>query len=120
MDLTGRWRILEMDLWDRDALDLVGPAFIKFSRDGTGSFGFIAVQGWMDCRQAEIDGLPGVEFTWDGADEGDQVSGRGWATLQDDGSLHGHIYFHLGDDSGFRAARVETGRPRRPEHKSSR
>jgi hypothetical protein len=58
MDLAGRWRILEMDLWDRDAFDLVGPAFIEFSRDGTGSFGFIAVQGWMDCRQAEIDGLP--------------------------------------------------------------
>jgi hypothetical protein len=22
MDLVGRWRILEMDLWDRDAIDL--------------------------------------------------------------------------------------------------
>jgi hypothetical protein len=27
--------------------------------------------------------------------------------LEGDGSLHGHIYFHLGDDSGFRAVRAE-------------
>jgi len=32
--------------------------------------------------------------------------GRGWAVLADDGSLRGHLYFHLGDDSGFRAVRV--------------
>jgi hypothetical protein len=33
--------------------------------------------------------------------------GRGWAVLADDGSLQGHLYFHLGDDSGFRAVRGE-------------
>jgi hypothetical protein len=25
-----------------------------------------------------------------------------------DGELHGHLYFHLGDDSGFRAVRLAT------------
>jgi len=25
MPLTGRWRIVEMDMWDRDAIDLVEP-----------------------------------------------------------------------------------------------
>jgi hypothetical protein len=102
--LTGRWRILEMDLWDREALDLVAPAFMEFRPDRTGSFGFIAVTGWMDCRCAG-NGRSGIEFSWEGTDEGDQVSGRGWAALQDDGSLHGRIYFHLGDESGFRAER---------------
>ena len=29
------------------------------------------------------------------------------AALEEDGSLRGHIYFHLGDDSGFRAVRAE-------------
>jgi hypothetical protein len=38
-------------------------------------------------------------------DEGDDVSGRGWAVLNSDGTLEGHIYFHLGDDSAFRAER---------------
>jgi hypothetical protein len=42
--LVGRWRIQKMDVWDRDALDLVGPAFIEFRADQTGNFGFIAVE----------------------------------------------------------------------------
>jgi hypothetical protein len=25
----GRWRVAEMDLWDRAALDLVAPAFLE-------------------------------------------------------------------------------------------
>ena len=104
-DLTGRWRILEMDLWDREALDLVAPAFIEFSTDHSGELGFIVVTGWIDWRSAGS-GRSGVEFSWEGTDEGDQVSGRGWGALQTDGLLHGHLYFHLGDDSGFRAQRT--------------
>ena len=76
-ELIGRWRIEEMDLWDRDALDLVAPAFIEFRSDDTGQFGFIAVRGWMDCREAAIDDRPGLEFSWDGNDECDPASGRG-------------------------------------------
>lgn len=108
MDLVGRWRILEMDLWDRDAIELLGPGFFEFRRNGTGRFRFIAVEGWMDCRPLRTASSPSVEFTWEGSDDGDHASGRGIATLQDDGSLRGHIYFHLGDDSGFRAEREGT------------
>lgn len=107
MTLTGRWRIVQMDLWDLEAIDLVGPGFFEFGGEDAGHFGFIAVQAGMDCRHSERDGRPCVEFTWDGWDEGDQVSGRGWATLEDDGSLRGHLYFHMGDDSGFRAVRTD-------------
>lgn len=71
--IQGRWRIVEMELWDRDALDLVAPAHLDFATDGTGQFGFIAVQGWIDWR---VDDSGRVEFSWDGVDEGDQVSGR--------------------------------------------
>src|SRR5665213_2858077 len=107
MNLVGRWRILEMDLLDREAIELVGPGYLEFSQDGTGRFGFIAVEGRADCRPLLTDNTQGVEFTWDGTDEGDHVSGRGTASLQEDGSLRGHIYFHMGDDSGFRAERVD-------------
>ena len=93
---------------DREAIELVGPGFIEFVHGGLGSFGFIAVEGWMDCRPIQTDRGPGVQFTWEGSDDGEPVSGRGTAILQDDGSLRGHIYFHLGDDSGFRAERVGT------------
>lgn len=101
--LTGRWRIVEMSGWDRDAIDLVEPGFIEFTRDATGQFGFIAVRGWLDCRPAERHGRSGVEFTWEGSDDGDQVSGRGWAVVVDDETLEGHLFFHMGDDSSFRA-----------------
>ena len=90
---------------DAEAVDLLGPAFIEFGRDGTGAFRFIAVEGWMDARHAQRDGRAAVEFSWDGNDEGDPVSGRGWAIAEEDGSLSGRIYFRRGDDSGFRALR---------------
>lgn len=104
-DFTGRWRIVSMELWDVDAIDLVEPGFIEFDPDRSGQFGFIVVRGWMDCRDTTRDGKSCVEFTWEGSDEGDQVSGRGWAVLADDGTLDGRIFFHRGDDSGFHAVR---------------
>jgi hypothetical protein len=111
---AGRWRIVEMDLWDHQALDLVAPATIEFGRDHIGSFRFVAVEAWMDCRRVLRDGRPAVEFSWEGSDDGDPASGRGWAAVEDGGSLVGHIWFHMGDDSGFRAVRVEGPRRVRP------
>jgi hypothetical protein len=92
-----------MGLWDRDALDLVGPAFIELNKDGSGRFRFIAVDGYLDWKNAEHTDGSRVEFTWEGSDEGDRASGRGWAERHVDGSLRGRIFFHAGDDSGFRA-----------------
>jgi hypothetical protein len=103
--IIDRWRITEMDNWDQEAVDLVRPGFIEFDDDRLGELGFIAVTGGLDCRDADRDGRPGVEFSWQGSDEGDDVCGRGWAALNPDGTLEGHIYFHLGDDSAFRAER---------------
>ena len=104
--LSGKWRITDMSLWDREAIDLLGPAFIEF-RGNEGQFRFLAVDGWMDCRHGRRNGQPSVDFTWDGNDEGDPVSGRGWVLLRQDGSLTGHIYFHRGDDSGLTAMPFE-------------
>lgn len=47
---------------------------------------------------------PAIEFSFEGNDEGDRTSGRGWAELTSD-TLRGHVYFHDGDDSSFRATR---------------
>jgi len=33
----------------------------------------------------------------------DPASCRGWTVLEEDGSLRGRIFFHLGGDSGFTA-----------------
>jgi hypothetical protein len=92
-----------MDKWDREAIELVGPAYIEFTPDGTGTFRFIAVQGYLDGKAFTRKGRPAIEFSWDGDDDGDRASGRGSAQVEPEGSLIGHIDIHLGDDSGFRA-----------------
>ena len=78
MGFVGWWRIVEMERWDADAIDLVAAAFIEFGADLQGRFGFVVVDGWMDCLAVEQSGRAGVEFSWEGVDEGDDVSGPGW------------------------------------------
>lgn len=31
---VGRWRIVEMEMWDQEAVELLGPGFIEFTDDG--------------------------------------------------------------------------------------
>ena len=68
----GRWRIVAMDLWDKDAIDPVEPGFITFNGE-EGEMRFIAVRAWLDVRYRSRDGVPIAEFSWEGIDEGDQV-----------------------------------------------
>lgn len=105
--LRGRWRIVEMDSWDREDVDLLEPGFIEFLRGRQGEFAFIAVHAWMDCRWVEYNGQPGVEFSWEGSDKGDTVSGRGWAAMVDEQTILGRIHFHGGKESGFPAKRYD-------------
>lgn len=100
----GEWRITDMELWDRDDLDLLGPAHLTLDGRGQGSMGFLAIQASVDYRPGARDGLPAVEFSFDGNDEGDRVSGRGWAILAEH-TLRGRVFFHEGDESAFSATR---------------
>lgn len=102
--VIGVWRIDEMELWDRDYLDLEVPAHITFARDRLGSFQFGAVQGGIDYRVASNRPALTVEFSWEGFNDADPSSGRGWAVLTDD-RLAGRFFFHNGDDSAFVATR---------------
>ncbi len=105
----GRWRITEMEIWDREALDLVEPASLSIEPDGTGSLNFIAVDASVDYRSRQVDGAPLLEFSWQGWTEGDQVCGRGWAVLEQS-ELRGRLFIHYGDDSAFVASHYD-GRP---------
>lgn len=105
--LAGRWRIVEMDSWGREDIDLIEPGFIEFPKGQQGEFGFIAVHGWMDCRWVGNKGRPGVEFSWEGNDEGDAVGGRGWAAMVDAQTIKGRIQFRGGEGSGFQAKRYD-------------
>jgi hypothetical protein len=37
-ELVGRWWITDADLWDRDYLDMAGPAYLRIGRDGWARF----------------------------------------------------------------------------------
>jgi hypothetical protein len=50
--LAGRWRIIEADLWERDFLDLCGPAMLTIRTDGGGEIAFGAVQAGLDIDYA--------------------------------------------------------------------
>ena len=85
--LIGRWRIVEADLWDRDYLDLDGPATITIGADNHGEIAFGAMQATLDLGYSPSM----VFFTWVGFDEMDEVSGDGHAELLDDGLHRDHI-----------------------------
>jgi hypothetical protein len=115
---TGMWRIVEMEVWDQEAFDLLGPAHFAFGKGSLGSLQFIAVQGQMDCRFGERDGRPCVTFSWSGFDDGDPASGRGSAVADGD-VMTGRIFIHCGDDSAFTARRdgVIDSKPRKRERR---
>ena len=71
--LTGKWRIIEADLWGRDCLAPVEPAHITFEGNGHREFAFVCVNGGLDCEYSRQITF----FTWQGFNEMDKVSG-GW------------------------------------------
>ena len=62
--VEGRWRIVETERWDREALDLVVPAHITFERNGMGEMQLIAIGASIDYRVEERGSVPVVEFSW--------------------------------------------------------
>ena len=96
----GRWLIESMTEWDDEFINAEMRGYFEFGDDGTGSFHFGYVHGHTDYLIAERDDEPAVEFTWEGNDEMDPATGRGWAVLKD-GKLDGMLFFHRGDESGF-------------------
>ena len=101
---AGKWRIVEMKVWDQDYVDMEVPGLIRIGSDGTGGFQFGLVSGDIDGRVEQCGNALRFDFSWAGQEESDPVCGRGWAVIAD-GELNGRIYLHLADDSAFRAIR---------------
>jgi hypothetical protein len=104
--LLGRWRIPWMEQWDQDCVDAEVEGFIRFDKGGLGELHFGYVQCDLDYRETERDGEPAVEFSFEGTDEMEPCSGRGWAVLEGN-RIEGEILFHRGDESAFRAQRTK-------------
>ena len=101
---VGRWRITEMEQWDKDYIDMLVPGHLTIGDDGMGSLQFGVVKAEVDCRVESLGGAERLEFSFEGEDEGDPVCGRAWAQVTDR-TMSGRIYFHMGDDSGFTASK---------------
>ncbi len=109
---VGRWRITEMELWEKDTIEEEGPGFIEFGKDGLGRFHFGLVDGDLDYRIETVAETELLQFSFLGTDEMTEVSGRGWVRLSGE-ELEGRLVFHQGDSSTFRASRMEQGKGRR-------
>jgi hypothetical protein len=81
-----------METWDAEYIDLVGPGYLRIDRQGGGFLQFGAVEATLDCRADDIGNDPRLEFTFQGFDEGDPISGRGWSAVSG-AEMTGHIYF---------------------------
>jgi hypothetical protein len=103
-EYVGKWRITEMEQWDKDYIDMVASGHLTIGGDGQGSLQFGVVEAEIDCRVESLSGIERIEFSFEGEDEGDPVCGRGWAQVKGQ-AMTGRIYFHMGDDSGFTASK---------------
>ena len=99
MSVGGKWRIIAMPDFEADYPDMVEPAYILFEAMGSGEFAFGCCTGhiWEASRPEPAS----IDFSWDGSDEMTEVRGDGSAELQPDGSLHGEICYHNGDEYSF-------------------
>ena len=102
----GWWRIVDTSTWGPAGLDDLGPALISLTGHGD--------RLRMHCLLAYVDvhaTKSGVSFSWRGAWEYDQLTGRGAAKVGKDGRLSGTIKIEAGDASSFVAERSTP-----PEH----
>jgi hypothetical protein len=93
-ELIGRWQIVEADLWDRDYLDMIEPAYLQIGRDGRAEFAFGCITAGGEIEYSQTI----VFFCWSGFDEGDEISGDG-SELQDDGTIEIELSFDNGDNA---------------------
>ena len=91
-----------MEHWDRDYIDLDGPGFIKIEKGGSGAMRFGAVEVDLDCISDPKAGEERIEFSFEGHNDADSCSGRGWVEIRS-GELYGMIFFHRGERSWFKA-----------------
>jgi len=64
----------------------------------------LVIEADVDYRVGRREGRPFIEFSWEGTDDGQPISGRAWAFLEKR-ELRGRLYIHGGDEATFVAKR---------------
>ncbi len=80
-EYIGTWRITEMGQWDMDYIDMESPGCIVIDNNGRGQIHFGAVEVEIDYRLEPSGETVRLGFSFEGNDECDRVSGRGWALV---------------------------------------
>ncbi|MGL4287203.1 MAG: hypothetical protein ACRCVA_12725 [Phreatobacter sp.] len=91
---AGRRRIVEMDVWDNDVLDLGEEARLTFVGPSDREIAFVAVKGFLDVRYGARNGAACAELSWLRTDDADEAYGRGWVMIGTAGRLVGHLFIH--------------------------
>ena len=108
-EFIGKWRITHMEVWSQDSVDLMVDGYFEFFADDQGQFAFCAVEGDMDIVLNTR--MPELEFSWEGTDDIDHVSGRGKIEFETPFEGEGIIFIHNGDSSTFSIKRMEVVAP---------
>ena len=96
----GRWKIVWMEMWEQDFVDLDVPGHVTFRDKEHGDFQFGYVTG--DFAWSPNDHC--VDALWEGNDEMDFAHGDIHCEIRN-GVLHGIIGLFNGDRSAFRGSR---------------
>jgi hypothetical protein len=104
-EFVGKWLITHMEEWSQDMVDLVEEGYFCFDEDDQGQFAFCEIEGYMDVVVNTR--MPELEFSWEGNDGNDNVSGRGKIEFPTPFEGEGIIYIHNGDSSTFSIKRIE-------------
>ena len=101
--ILGQWLIIRRERTSGVNVRAKAGMFMRFASNGFGEFEFAGFSGFIDYRLVEREDKPAVEWSWQGNEdgEGEEVSGRGWAVLEDNGKLRGRLFVHDLDDLGF-------------------
>lgn len=102
----GRWRIVATDVWSVDELDGMASAHMTFRAGRQGEMELLAIEADVDYRAGRREGRPFIEFSWEGTDDGQPISGRAWA-LVEKRKLYGRLFIHGGDEATFVAKRED-------------
>jgi hypothetical protein len=106
-EYVGWWRIVDTSQWGDRHIDILGTALLSLTGNDDRLRMFVLL-AHVDCWPTKR----GVSFTWRGAWEYDEMSGRGSVRLLKDGRLSGKFRIKNGDESTFIAER--TVAPREP------
>lgn len=102
MNFIGTWHIYEMAAWDEGYFNMEVQAHVTINKRGFGHFQFGLVEGSLDYKASSSR----LDFSFEGMDENDPCSGRGYLEAPYKGKLKGKFYIHSGESSTFSAKKV--------------